>query len=635
MQSTGKTMKNFKAVLDILRENISFKLGVMVTVTLFTCFVPGLWILGVQRLVDAYGDWQHSGGNLRENAGMLAAPLLLLAVLFLAKKLDQMFKIPIELSLQENIGNSLKVQLIRKGSRLPLVVRESAECQNQMEVCNVFVGEISRKANKVLLVFRSGIMMVSVAGAVSVLNPWILLALCVGTLPSFFSMVYAMNNAVRADQELGARNRVLSYYAGLMTGVAYAKELKAYRLYPVMIDRWAEESLYINRKRLLQEKKNAVGRLVGGICLSCGFTAAAIFLMRMIMDGSVSVGAYVAMFGAITSFSGALGDLIVSVTDIMTLFGRVRVFREFMELEEKTTVQGEKIAPESVGTDTRKESGDPERKSRPRESETEYSGTGYPGMEETCYRLQNVSFRYPGCTDYVLKDVSCEIRKGERVAVVGENGAGKSTLVKLMLNLYSRDSGEILFCGKPVAAYGEEIKDICDYFPQNFIRYQGSLRENVLLHNMSRHVQNSGISDDQIIRVLERVGLSGLLKETGYNLDIPLGKLFEDGRELSGGQWQRVALARALVGESEYIFLDEPTSALDPVSEIQVMEAFLETVAGRTAVIVSHRIGVARRCDKILVIERQRVAQFGTHAELMGHAGPYRKMVELQASLYQ
>ncbi len=610
VKTKGKTMKNFKAILDILRENISFKLGVMVVVTLFTCFVPGLWILGVQRLVDAYGDWQHAGGNLRENVGMLAAPLLLLAVLFLAKKLDQMFKIPIELSLQENIGNSLKVQLIRKGSRLPLVVRESAECQNQMEVCNAFVGEISQKANKVLLVFRSSLMMVSVVGAVSVLNPWILLALCVGTLPSFFSMVYAMNNAVRTDQELGARNRVLNYYAGLMTGVAYAKELKAYRLYPVMVDRWGEESLYINRKRLLQEKKNAVGRLVGGICLSCGFTAAAILLMGMILGGSVSVGAYVAMFGAITSFSGALGDLTVSVTDVMALFGRVGVFREFMELEEKTTVQGEKIAPESVGT-------------------------GDPGIEETCYRLRNVSFRYPGCTDYVLKDVSFEIRKGERVAVVGENGAGKSTLVKLMLNLYNCDSGKILFCGKPVAAYGEEIKEICDYLPQDFIRYQGSLRENVLLHNMSRHGQNAGISDDQVIRALERVGLPDFLEEIGYHLDTPLGKLFEDGRELSGGQWQRVALARALVGESEYIFLDEPTSALDPVSEIQVMEAFLETVAGRTAVIVSHRIGVARRCDKILVIERQRVAQFGTHAELMGHAGPYRKMVELQASLYQ
>ena len=601
-------MKNFKAVLDILRKNISFKLGVMVLVTLFTCFVPGLWILGVQRLVDVYGEWQYTGGNFRENAGMLTAPLLLLAILFLAKKLDQMFKIPIELSLQENIGNSLKVQLIRKGSRLPLVVRESAECQNQLEVCNAFVGEISQKANKVLLAFRSGIMMVSVVGAVSVLSPWILLALCVGTLPSFFSMVYSMNNTVKADQELGARNRVLGYYAGLMTEVAYAKELKAYRLYPVMIDRWGKESTYINQKRLLQEKKNAVGRLVGGICLSCGFTAAAILLMGMIMGGSVSVGAYVAMFGAITSFSGALGDLTVSVTDIMALFGRVRVFREFMELEEKTAVQGEKIAD---------------------------SGTGYSGAGDTCYQLQNVSFRYPGCMDYVLKDVSFEIRKGEQVAVVGENGAGKSTLVKLMLNLYSRDSGEILFCGKPVAAYGEKIKDICDYLPQDFIRYQGSLRENVLLHNMSRHIQNTGISDDRVIRALERVGLSGLLEEIGYNLDIPLGKLFEDGRELSGGQWQRVALARALVGESEHIFLDEPTSALDPVSEIQVMEAFLETAAGRTAVIVSHRIGVARRCDKILVIERQRVVECGTHAELMGHAGPYRKMVELQAALYQ
>ncbi len=110
-----------------------------------------------------------------------------------------------------------------------------------------------------------------------------------------------------------------------------------------MIDRCEEESIYINRKRLLQEKKNAVGRLLGGLCLSCGFTVAAILLMGMIMGGSVSVGAYVAMFGAITSFSGSLGDLTVSVTDMMALFGRVSVFWEFMELEEKAIVQGEKL----------------------------------------------------------------------------------------------------------------------------------------------------------------------------------------------------------------------------------------------------------------------------------------------------
>lgn len=191
-------MKNFKAVLDILRENISFKLGAMVLVTLFTCFVPGLWILGVQRLVDVYGEWQHAEGDFQENLKVLMAPLLLLAVLFLAKKLDQMFKVPIEMSLRENIGNCLKVQLIRKNSRLPFSVRESAECQNKMEICNAFVGDISQKANKVLLIFRSGIMMASVAGAVSMLSPWILLALCVGTLPSFFSLVYSMNNAIRS-----------------------------------------------------------------------------------------------------------------------------------------------------------------------------------------------------------------------------------------------------------------------------------------------------------------------------------------------------------------------------------------------------------------------------------------------------
>ena len=594
-------MKNFRAILSILRTTLSFRLGVMIFVTLLTCLVPGLWILAVQNLVDAYGQWYMAGGSFQESAGLFTDPLLFLAALFLARKLDQMFKTPVEMSLRENVGNHLKVQLMRKSSRLPFALRESAQCQNQMEICRSFIEDIAQKANMVLLIFRSGIMMVSVVGAVSLLNLWIILALCIGTLPSFLGLIYSMKNVIKTDRALGVHSRVQCYYAGLMTQIGYAKELKAYGLYPVLTDRWGRESDYINRVRMSVAKQNAVRGIWGSLFLTAGLTGSAVILMGLIMGGSISAGSYVALFSAVASFSGALNDFMVSVSDVITLFERVKVFREFMELCEKPGIQ---------------------------EGEEELLCAFRTG--EICYRLTGVSFRYPGCTDRALQNVNFEIRKGEHVAVVGENGAGKSTLVKLMLNLYSPESGEILFGGSPVQAYGEHMAQICDYQPQDFIRYQASLRENVLLHR-----QNALISDREIITALEQVGLSSFLKEIDYNLDTPLGKLFEDGRDLSGGQWQRIAIARVLLQNSECIFMDEPTSALDPLSEIEVLKTFLEAVVGRTAIIVSHRIGVARRCDKILVMEQHRLVEFGTHEELMEHAGVYRKMVEHQASLYR
>lgn len=592
-------MKSFRMILDILRKTISVRLGIMVFVTLFTCFIPGLWICAVQRLVDAFGEWSSTEGVFREKTEILIVPVLMLGVLFLAKKLDQMFKIPIEMSLKENVGNGLKVQLICKSSRLPLALREGAECQNKMEICNTFIDEIAQKSNRVLLIFRSGIMMISVVGAVFLLDGRIIFALCAGTLPSFLSLVYSMKNVIKTDQSLGAKSRVQHYYAGLMTKAGNAKELKAYALHPVFADRWSKETEDINCERLRVAEKNAVRNVLGSVFLTFGFTAAIILLMSLIMGGSISVGAYAAMFGAITSFGSALNDLTSSVTDVMALFERVKVFREFMDLEEKPVAPGRAV-PCDVAEG------------------------------QSCFLLKNVFFRYPGCTVPALEGVSFEIRKGEHVAVIGENGAGKSTLVKLMLNRYVPETGEILFCGKPVGTYGDEMLRSCEYLPQDFIRYQASLRENVLLH-----MHDGSVPDRRIIEVLEQVGLSGFLQEIDYDLDLSLGKLFEDGRELSGGQWQRIALARTIIRPSEYIFLDEPTSALDPISEIEVLKTFLKTVEDRTTVIISHRIGVARRCDKILVMEGQGVAEFGTHDELMRHLGPYRKMAELQASLYQ
>ena len=256
-------------------------------------------------------------------------------------------------------------------------------------------------------------------------------------------------------------------------------------------------------------------------------------------------------------------------------------------------------------------------------------------------RFEGVGFRYPDKEEWALRGIDLTIGKGESVALVGENGAGKTTLIKLLTGLYTPTEGRVLVGGEDVRAWDQEaLRRRIGVVFQDFNQYHLKVRENVGFGSVD-HMED----EPRIARAVERGGAEELVGALPGGLDAPLGRWFQDGTELSGGQWQKVALARAFMREeADILVLDEPTAALDAESEHAVFERFRALAAGkdrpaeqgpRTTIVISHRFPTVRMASRIIVLEKGRIVEEGTHDALVAHGKKYARMFSLQAEGYR
>jgi ATP-binding cassette subfamily B protein len=246
--------------------------------------------------------------------------------------------------------------------------------------------------------------------------------------------------------------------------------------------------------------------------------------------------------------------------------------------------------------------------------------------------LEDVGFRYPGKDAWALRHVSLSIPSGESLALVGENGAGKTTLVKLLTRLYEPTEGRILLDGRDLREWeATTLRKRFGVLFQDFNQYQLKVRENVGMGSVD-HLDD----EPRIERAVESGGASEVVSALEGGLDAPLGRWFQDGTELSGGQWQKIALARAFMREeADILVLDEPTAALDAEAEHAVFERFRVLAKGRTTIVISHRFPTVRMARHIVVLDHGGVAEEGTHDELVARGGKYARMFALQAEGYR
>jgi ABC-type multidrug transport system fused ATPase/permease subunit len=419
-------------------------------------------------------------------------------------------------------------------------------------------------------------------------------------VPSFIAEARYSGESFRLNTWRAPEGRRQNYLEWILTRDSHVKEVKLFNLAPLVLRRYRAlfEKFYAE-DRSLALRKSIAGIALGLVSLAAFYGAYAFMAVRAAM-GAITLGdltLYLSVFrqgqSSIQSALASIGSLYEDGLFMSNLFAYLDI-----------GTGGE--LPRRLP---------PLTPARTRTQEIEF---------------RDVSFRYPGSDKWVLRGVSLRLAPGEKMALVGENGAGKSTLIKLLMRLYDPTEGAIYYGG--VDLRDMDVRDLRDRIGvlfQDFVRYQWTARENVGVGWVPALEDRTRVE-----RAVEDGGARSVIEQLPQKMDTMLGGWFEDGQELSGGQWQKIALARAFMRDSEVLVLDEPTAALDAEAEHELFARLQQLAAERTAILISHRFSTVRRADRIAVIEKGRVEELGTHDELLARNGRYAHLFRLQASGY-
>ena len=449
--------------------------------------------------------------------------------------------------------------------------------------------------NGLVGVIQGAISLLAISGLLVTFHPILPVLLCGAALPAVAVRYHFAGQHYAWQQRRNREERQARYYNWMLTGETHAKEIRLFNLGPRFADRFRQlrhllrsESLILSQKRSLAE---AGARAVSTAVL---FSLMAWVCVRTV-SGAITLGAMVMFVQAFQKGAGFLGQLLGGLSDLYENQLFLTQFFRFMTLAPAIDMP---LNPLPVPTPVQ------------------------AGLTVEC-----LNFRYPAGEQVVLKDISFTLAPGEVVALVGDNGTGKTTLVKLLCRLYDPNSGSITLDGQDIRGF-----DPVDYrrrfsvIFQDFIQYQLTARDNIQFGNTALAAGTEAIK-----KAATKAGVAKTIDALPMGYDTVLGKLFDNGRELSVGQWQKLALARAFYRDADIVVLDEPTSALDVKSEYALFQAFRELLDGRSALIISHRFSTVRLADRILVLENGCIVESGSHEQLMALEGRYAGMVCTQA----
>lgn len=465
----------------------------------------------------------------------------------------------------------------------------------QSEVLSVF--------SQLLAIISSAISTVGVVLLFFRASVFLGIASIVTMIPMFLMEGKAANKEMKLRWNMTADIRKRYYLQQLFVDKDALQEIKLFDAKDLFVDMSEEYTKKIN-KDMKSTLESVIRLSTGSSAMVFLFTGTSMFLLLFALSrGNISFGTFVSLITALSSFYGSIRGTVGTVANYLRLSVNIKYYQDFLALPERTHMAS---------------------------TEKEASANAGKRMNAAEIRFEHVSFHYPTSEKEVLHNVSFTITPGQRVAFVGKNGAGKTTIIKLLLGLYKPTKGIIRIGGiDSTELSDEERQKVFSVVFQDYQNYELTLRENIAFGNIGKLYD-----DDAILHAMKDAGVDDLLERNDRRFEMHFGRIFKDGENLSGGQWQRIALARAYLSDTDFIIMDEPTAALDPLAESEMYTQFSSILKDRGAIMISHRLASAKMAEKIFVLEGGRIAEDGTHEQLISNGGIYAEMWKKQSSWY-
>jgi len=453
--------------------------------------------------------------------------------------------------------------------------------------------------NRLVQIGQSAISLAGIAGLLFAFNPLLALVLLLVALPGAQVRLLNSRRLYRFEQEQTKQERRAWYYHWLLTNSFYAREVRLFDLGSLFRSRYRDVRQRLRGGRMkLARRRTLSGALAQSVATFAIFGSLA-YIAYQTFKGTLTIGSLVMYYSGFQLAAGSVSTILGGFAGLYEDNLFLSNFYKFLDLKPKVTAPAKPLP--------------------------------CPSRIAEGIAFNDVGFAYPGTSRRVLEAINLTVEPGQVIALVGENGSGKTTLAKLLCRLYDPDSGKITIDGVDIrqldpVQWRRQISVIL----QDYVQYQLPVWENIWLGDA-----DTSPDREKIIAAARRSGADAAIRRLPEDYDTLLGCWFEQGRELSIGEWQKVALARAFLRDSHFVVLDEPTGSLDPLAEAELFRHFRRAIQGRSAILISHRFSTVQMADYIYVLDQGRVVESGTHSELLTRNGLYARLYLAQAAPYQ